>query len=318
MLTRRMSCLVGLYLLSCLAFLTINSRGNWDFILQFRGTKVLGITLVATAISVATLLFQTLSRNRILTPSIMGFDALYVLLQTLMIFVLGGFGFASLPQEIPFFLSFVIMMLASLALFGTLLGNSSQASGHDLHRLLLTGIIFGVLFRSITSFMQRVIDPNDFVIAATSSVANFSRINSDLLMISSVLTVGALAAAWHYRHQLDVMALGKDVAINLGVPYKRRLYTILIIIACLVSISTALVGPIAFFGLLVSNLTYQLLPTHRHAILLPAASLMSACVLIGGQVVLEQVLNYSTPLVVVVEFLGGLTFLLLILRGTAR
>ncbi len=318
MIARRLALLLCLYGVFSVAFLTINARGSWEFVLWFRGTKLLGISLVAVAIAVATVLFQTLTHNRILTPSLMGFDALYALLQTVLVFLLGGFGFAQLSAQTSFFSSFAIMMVASLLLFGSLLGKSVDGRREDIHRLLLTGIIFGVLFRSFSSFLQRLIDPNDFVVAATSAMASFNSINADLLLVSSLMIAVALLATWRMRFDLDVMALGRDVAVNLGVHYKRQVYGMLVIIAALVSVSTALVGPVAFFGLLVSNLTYQLLPTHRHAILLPAASLLSACVLIGGQVVLEQVLNLSTPLSVIVEFLGGLTFLILILKGRNR
>ncbi|WP_319496385.1 iron chelate uptake ABC transporter family permease subunit [uncultured Cohaesibacter sp.] len=317
-MARRLALLLCLYGVFSVAFLTINARGSWEFVLWFRGTKLLGISLVAVAIAVATVLFQTLTHNRILTPSLMGFDALYALLQTVLVFLLGGFGFAQLSAQTSFFSSFAIMMVASLLLFGSLLGKSVDGRREDIHRLLLTGIIFGVLFRSFSSFLQRLIDPNDFVVAATSAMASFNSINADLLLVSSLMIAVALLATWRMRFDLDVMALGRDVAVNLGVHYKRQVYGMLVIIAALVSVSTALVGPVAFFGLLVSNLTYQLLPTHRHAILLPAASLLSACVLIGGQVVLEQVLNLSTPLSVIVEFLGGLTFLILILKGRNR
>nr|WP_321462149.1 iron chelate uptake ABC transporter family permease subunit [uncultured Cohaesibacter sp.] len=317
-ISRRMLLSLMLFLVCSVGFLTLNARGSWDFVLWFRGTKLIGICLVAFSIAVSTVLFQTLTHNRILTPSLMGFDSLYALLQTLLVFTLGGLGFAQLPAQLSFFSSFVIMMVASLALFGTLLGQSRQARGEDMHRLLLTGIIFGVLFRSVTSFLQRLIDPNDFVVAATSSMASFNAIDGDLLLISSVIMLAGFLGAWYLRFDLDIMALGRDVSINLGVDYKRRLYLTLIVIAALVSVSTALVGPVAFFGLLVSNLTYHLFPTHRHAILLPASSLLSACILIGGQTILEQLLNFATPLSVIVEFLGGATFLLLILKGKSR
>ena len=317
-MTQRMTILGGMYLISALAFMTLNARGSWDFVLWFRGSKLLGITLVAVAISVATILFQTLTNNRILTPSLMGFDALYILVQTTLIFTLGGIGFVMLSAEIGFVISFLVMMIASLLLFGSMLGRSYRVAGGDLHRLLLTGIIFGVLFRSLSSFMLRIVNPNDFMIAATASIAQFSRVNSDLLAVSTLLILMALVATWRMRHELDILALGRDVSVSLGVSYKKRLYSTLVIISCLVSVSTALVGPVTFFGLLVANLTYQIMPTHRHIILLPAASLMAASVLIGGQIILEQLLDFSTPLSVIVEFIGGLTFLLLVWKGTAR
>ena len=318
MVSKRLSVALLLFICCSVAFLTVNARGNWDFILWFRGIKLFGICLVAIAIAVSTVLFQTLTHNRILTPSLMGFDSLYALMQTSLVFLLGGLGFAQLSAQVSFFSSFFIMMIASLALFGTLLGQSRQARGEDMHRLLLTGIIFGVLFRSVTSFLQRLIDPNDFVVAATSSMASFNAINGDLLLVSSAIMALGLTATWYLRFDLDIMALGRDVSINLGIDYKRRVYVVLVIIASLVSVSTALVGPVAFFGLLVSNLTYHLFRTHRHAVLLPAASLLSACVLIGGQTILEQILNFSTPISVIVEFLGGATFLILILKGRGR
>lgn len=318
MLTQRLAFLGLTYLAAVIAFMTINAKGGWDFILWFRGTKLLGICVVAIAVSVATVLFQTLTNNRILTPALMGFDSLFMLLQIFLVFLLGGAGFSLLSAEMSFGISFVVMMVVSLALFGSLLGRPSHRSGQDLHRLLLTGIIFGVLFRSLASFLARIIDPNEFMIAAIASIAQFSRINSDLLLMAFLLVSLALLATWHLRHELDVIALGRDVSVNLGIDYKKRLYVILFLVASLVSVSTALVGPVTFFGLLVANLTYQFVPTHRHVVLLPAASLLAAIILIAGQVLLEQVMEFSTPLSVIVEFLGGLTFLYLIWRGTAR
>lgn len=318
MLIRRLLVLVALYIVCATVFMTLNARGNWDFVLWFRGTKLLAISLVATAVSVATLLFQTLTRNRILTPSLMGFDSLYMLLQTVLVYLFGGMVFAQLPTDVLFVLSFSIMIAAALGLFGTLLGGSVRGTGHDLHRLLLTGIIFGVLFRSFTSFLMRLIDPNDFVVAATASVAQFNRIDVKLLTISFVVLGLVLIWSWRSRHTLDVIGLGRDAAINLGVNYKRQLYLILIAIALLVSVSTALVGPIAFFGLFVCNLAYLFLPTYRHGILMPATSLIAACILLGGQTILEQVLNFATPLSVVIELLGGITFLVLVFQRSRR
>lgn len=315
MFTKRLLIMLALSLLSCVLFLTIGAKGNWDFILWFRGVKLISIILVAVSVSVATILFQTISQNRILTPSIMGFDSLYILVQTSIIFILGGFAFSSISAEVKFFLNFLVMLVAALALFGTLLGKTRQ----DIHRLLLTGIIFGVLFTSITSFLQRMIDPSEFAIVVSASFAQFNRINSPLLLlICSGLVSACMLTVWYYRHHLDVMALGRDASINLGLNYQKFLIVMLIIIATLVSASTALVGPITFFGLLVSNLTYQLIPTHRHAILIPATALISVVILIGGQTILERILNLSTPLSVIIEFLGGITFLVILLRGSKK
>lgn len=300
--------------LSMLGYMTLGARGSWAFLLPFRGAKLAALLLVAVSISTATVLFQTITRNRILTPSIMGFDALYMLIVTLMVFALGGQGFAQLSHQTIFALSVFALMLASLLLFGSLL----MSGGRDLMRMILTGIIFGTLFRSLTSLMVRMIDPNEFAMVQVASFARFSRIDTSLLLIASLMMGGALLGAWRMRYRLDVLALGHDGAINLGEEPRRGHFQVLCLVAVLVSVSTALVGPVAFLGLLVVAITLQLIPTERHAVLLPAAALVSSIVLVGGQTLLERLLGLATPLSVVIDVLGGCVFLWLLLRGVRR
>uniref|UniRef100_UPI0028E45A09 iron chelate uptake ABC transporter family permease subunit n=1 Tax=Haemophilus parahaemolyticus TaxID=735 RepID=UPI0028E45A09 len=107
-------------LVSSLFFMLFNSNGNWDFILPFRGKKLLLLLTVAYTIGVSTLLFQTLTNNPILTPSILGFDSLYLLLQTVLVFLLGGLGFTQLPIANKFAFETLLMLGAALLLFRTL------------------------------------------------------------------------------------------------------------------------------------------------------------------------------------------------------
>jgi len=292
------------------AFMTLGARGNWGFILSFRGTKLAALILVATAVSVATILFQTLTSNRILTPSIMGFDALYVLVQTGLVFLLGGLGYSTLLPEAKFTLEVLLLTGAALTLFGTLLGSGMP----DLFRMLLVGVVFGVFFRSLTSLLQRLIDPNEFAVVQGAFFASFNRLDTELLLASAVLILLCCAIAWRRRHVLDVMALGREQAISLGLNHRREVFIGLAIVTVLVAVSTALVGPVAFFGLLVSALAYEVMNTHRHGTVLAAAVLISVTILVGGQALFERVLGMAGSLSVVIEFLGGLVFLFLILR----
>lgn len=306
---------LGLFLLLlCAAFLTWGARGDWSFVLAYRGKRLAALLVVGAAIAVATVLFQTVSGNRILTPSIMGFDALFVLLQTSLVFALGGAGTAALPASIRFGLEFGLLLGGALLLFGTLLGSGRT----DLHRMVLTGIILGVLFRSLAGFLQRLIDPNDFVVVQSSTFASFGAVDTQLLGLAALLSAAALLGAWHLRHCLDVLALGRDQAIGLGVDHRRSVLLVLALVAALVSVSTALVGPVTFFGLLVSALAHLVTRSHRHAVLLPAAALVAGIVLVGGQIVVERLLGLAATLSVVVELLGGLVFLVLVLRRPAR
>lgn len=184
--------------------------------------------------------------------------------------------------------------------------------------MILTGIIFGALFRSLTSFLQRMIDPNEFAVIQVASFARFTQIETDLLAMSVVITVVVLARVWHLRHRLDVLALGRDTAIILGEPPRRLELETLILIALLVSISTALVGPVAFLGLLVVSIARLVTPTEAHRFLMPSAALIAGVTLVGGQLLMERAFALTTPLSVVIDLVGGLVFLVLLLKGLRR
>jgi iron complex transport system permease protein len=295
-------------------FMTLNARGRWDFILQFRGTKVLTMALVGYAVAVSTVLFQTVSHNRILTPSIMGFDALYVLIQTSLVFSIGSAGLTALDTRLLFAFNVTAMVLFSSLLYRWLFSGSSRS----IHLLVLVGIVFGVLFRSLSSFMQRIIDPNEFVVLQDRLFASFNNVDGNLLTVSVVMVVTVSVIGWRFMHAYDVLALGRETSINLGLDHNRIVTIVLILVAVLVSVSTALVGPVTFFGLLVANLAYLLAGTHKHRFVLPAAALIAIICLVGGQLILERVFAFDTALSIIIEFLGGIVFLVLLIRGIAR
>ncbi|MFD1745680.1 iron chelate uptake ABC transporter family permease subunit [Rhizobium helianthi] len=303
-----------LCLAACLAFMTLGARGSWTFILGFRGTKLLGILLVAYAIALSTVLFQTITNNRILTPSIMGFDSLYGLLQTLLVAVLGAASLSTMEPRLTFVLSIAIMMGFSLILFRLLFSGALKS----LHLLMLSGIVLGVLFRSLSGFIQRVLDPNDFVVLQDRLFANFNSIDAELLGVSFALVGIVSLVAWRIGHSFDVLALGRETAISLGLDYKRLTLIILILVSVLVSVSTALVGPATFFGVLVANLAYILMPSPKHRFVIPAAVLLAVLLLAGGQTLLEHVFSFNTALSIIIEFAGGIFFILFLLRGAIR
>lgn len=292
-------------------FMTINARGSWNFILKFRGTKLAAMALVGYSIAVSTVLFQTVANNKILTPSIMGFDSLYVLLQTLLVFTLGSAQVVRLSPNERFFFEVLLMVSFSAMLYRWLF----VGTRNSLHLLMLVGIIFGTLFRSLTMFMQRIIDPNEYEILQDLMFASFNSFDRELLTISAVAIAIISLVIWRLRHTFDVLSLGREMAINLGVNYYRVVTVILICVTVLISVSTAIVGPVTFFGLLVANLAYQLIGTHKHIWILPCAAVLAMIFLLGGQMIVERVFAFDTSLSIIVEFIGGIVFILLLLRG---
>ncbi|MDO5658820.1 MAG: iron chelate uptake ABC transporter family permease subunit [Paracoccus sp. (in: a-proteobacteria)] len=300
--------------ISILAYMTLGARGNWGFVLPFRGRKLWGLILVAYSIALATVLFQTVTNNRILTPSIMGFDALYILVQTALVHFLGVSALVILDVNARFAMEVVLMLGFSGLLFWWLFVGEERS----LHLLVLVGIVFGVLFRSLAQFMQRIMDPNAFQVLQDTFFASFQTVQPQLLGVSTAILVVATVILWRMGHSFDVLTLGRASAISLGVPYRRNVLIILITVAVLVSVSTALVGPVSFFGLLVVSLAHGLIGNSRHRYILPATVLLAVICLVGGQTLLERVFSFNTALSIIVEFLGGLVFIYLVLKGAAR
>lgn len=292
-------------------YMTLDAKGSWSFVLQYRGTKLFGMALVGTAIALSTIVFQSVTENRILTPSIMGFDWLYMLIQTLIVFFLGGTALFHINDQALFLIEAGFLSGFAILLFGFMFGRA----GRDLHAVILSGFILGILFRSLTEFMQRVISPNDFTILQDRAYARLSELNQSVLLMGLILIVAAGIYIWINRHMLDIVALGRPAAINLGVDYHRFVIQMLIMVAVLVAVATALVGPLTFLGLLVVHLAYQVTGTTRNTWSLPAAILISVICLAGGQMVLERLFEFNTSLSIIIEFAGGILFVALLLRN---
>ena len=291
-------------------FLLTDAGGNWGYVLPRRSIKILAMILTGISIAVSTVIFQTITNNRILTPSIMGLDSLYLFIQTFVIFVFGSTNLTLMNQNVNFAISVSGMLIFSGVLYKVMF----KREGRNIFFLLLIGIVLGTFFQSLSTFMQVLIDPNEFQIVQDKMFASFNNVNTDLLMVAigAVLAIGLYLA--RFIKYLDVLSLGREQAINLGVPYDAVVKRLLMIIAILVSISTALVGPIMFLGLLVANVAYEFLKTHKHTYLLVGSSLISVIALLGGQLIVERVFTFSTTLSVIINFVGGVYFIYLLLR----
>ncbi|MFD1212955.1 iron chelate uptake ABC transporter family permease subunit [Arthrobacter sp. GCM10027362] len=301
-------------LAAAVLFMTLDLRGNLGYILPRRAVKVGAMLLVAAAVGLSTLMFQTVTANRILTPSIMGFDSLYLFIQTALVFAVGGSTLATVPAPAKFAAEVLLMVLFSGLLYRWLFTGGS----HSLHLMLLVGIVLGTLFRGASSLLQRLMDPSEYIILQDLFFASFNQVDPGLLGVSAVVVGAIAAAAWRLRHTLDVLALGRETAVNLGVDHRRVVTRVLVMCSLLVAVSTALVGPVTFFGLLVVSLGYHLCRDYAHRWLLPIVSLLGALALIGGQLVLEQVFGFDTALSIIIEFTGGLLFLYLLLKGSLK
>ncbi|MEP1382310.1 MAG: iron chelate uptake ABC transporter family permease subunit [Paraglaciecola sp.] len=306
----RLTLLLVTVILVCALFLTWNVKASWAFTLEFRGQKLISMVLVGIFIAISTLLFQTISQNRILTPSIMGFDALYILIQSIMIVVVGASSYSMLNEYTKWAIEISIMTGMMLLLSKFLFRGSAQS----IQLLILSGVVLGICLSSINGLVFRMMDPSQSVVAQDAFFASFSSPPMALLQVSCLILVSCLVFLYRYHHQLDVLSLGEQTAHSLGINYSRLTQHVLILIAILVGMSTALVGPITFLGLLVVHLAYQLAGSYKHKILLPFAAILGVLVLVLGEFILQHVVAFNTRLSIVIECVGGVVFLALIIK----
>ncbi len=306
----RVAVVGALAAVAVLCYLFLFLRGSFEFAIERRLTAVGAMVLVAFTQGVATLLFQTVTQNRVLTPSIMGFDSVYTLAQTAMVVAFGGAVLAA-TDGVGKVVAQTLLMVA----FATFLFRWLFSGRHaNLHVLLLVGVAIGMAFDSVATFGQRVLAPADYDLLSARLFGRLTAAEPHVLALAAVVCVlvGIVVVRRHAR--LDVLHLGRDVATNLGVDHRRELTVVLVCVSVLVAMSTAVVGPLTFFGFLVAVLTHQVAGTHRHAVLLPMSFLLGVLVLVGGQFVMEHVFYATGMLTVVLEFVGGTVFLVLLLR----
>ncbi|MFQ0997272.1 iron chelate uptake ABC transporter family permease subunit [Gilliamella sp. CG25] len=307
---KRILLLLSIALICIIFFMTFNLKGNIRYILTHRMWIVLTMILVAFSAATSTLLFQTVTHNRILTPSIMGFESLFVLIQTIVIFFIDVQGIPYIGIMGKFIVESLLLILFSLLLYKGLFTKFKQ----NLHLVLLIGIILGTLFRSFANLLQRLMTPTEFAVLQSRIFATFTRADPILIIFSFIIAICIGLFLWRMRFQFDVLALGRDNAINLGVNYHQSVTIILLLVSILVAISTALVGPFTFFGLLIANSAYSISRSSQHRFLLPTTFLLGVIFLVGGQMFLEHVLNMVGAITVVIEFIGGSLFIFLLLK----
>ena len=295
-------------------YLAWGLRAPYGYILTLRATKLAALVITGVAVGAATILFQTVAANRLLTPGIVGFDALYVFIQTALVVALGAGGHATLPVLARFGAETACLMVAGLLLFGTLFRRGAD----DVLRMILTGVILGVLLRGLSSLAGRLLDPSEFAVVQQASVASFGAVDTTQLALAAGVLFVAMAAALRLAPSLDAAALGRTTSRAIGLDHDRTVLAALALVTLCVALSTALVGPVTFLGLLAASLAHAALGTWRHVLLIPAAGLIGAMILVAGQTVFERLLGLQSTLSIVVECAGGLLFLALVLKRPVR
>ena len=285
------------------------TRGYW-LIAERRMNSVIAMALVAVCQAVATVAFQTVTNNRIITPSIMGFESLYVAIHTSTVYFLGAAGLNNARTLEMFVVQLVLMVGLSLILYTWLLAGDNP----NMHAMLLVGIVLGGGLGSVSTFMQRLLTPSEFDVLTARLFGSVNNADPEYYPLAVPLVLAAVVLMLLNSRRLNVLGLGRDVAVNLGVNHKKHAVFTLVLVSVLMAVSTALVGPMTFLGFLVATLAYQFADTYDHRYVFPMAALLGYCILAGAYFVMNHIFYAQGVVSIIIELVGGLTFLIVVLR----
>ncbi len=298
-----------------LTFLFLGANFDFDYVIPKRLARLAAIVIGGVCVAVSSIVFQTIAGNRILTPAVMGYEAVYLLLQSLLILAMGMHSVLLLGQSGNFVVSIALMLAYSWAIHYWLFRDGKN----NVYFLLLLGFVLTMVIGTFTQFIQLRISPGEFAILQGFSQASFNKAQPAQLLTSALLVGAACVAVLKTLPALDVLALGREQAISLGIDYRRMVQLQLALIAVLVAVSTSLLGPTAFMGIFVANTSYALARTARHRVILPLGCAIAIAIFLAAQLLVEHVFNYRTTVGILVNLVCGAYFLALMVRtrGTA-
>lgn len=279
-------------------------------VVKRRVVSLIAMLIAAVCQSLATVAFQTSTNNRIITPSLLGFEALYSTIHTSTMFFGGASVFLSSEGIGSFLFQVVAMVLMCLLLYGWLLSGKYG----NIQLMLLIGVIMGTGLKSISSFMRRLLAPSEFDILQARLFGSVNNADANYFPIAIPIVIIAALLLYAYSRKLNVLSLGRDVSTSLGVKHQSGVLYTLVLVSVLMSISTALVGPLTFYGFLVATLTYQIAATYDHRYIFPMALAIGFVIITGAYFTMYHIFNAQGVVSIIIELFGGITFLVVLLR----
>ncbi|GAA0320949.1 iron chelate uptake ABC transporter family permease subunit [Oceanobacillus oncorhynchi subsp. oncorhynchi] len=307
--------LIALGLLSSYGLLVYNNPVPIDSpsfipVAKRRMVAIVSMIIAAVCQSLATVAFQSITNNRVITPSLLGFEALYSTIHTSTMFFFGTTAFIGYMGTGSFLFQVAIMVAMCLILYGWLLSGKYG----NLQLMLLVGIIIGTGLRSLSTFMRKLLAPSEFDILQAKLFGSVNNADAAYFPIAIPIVIIVAFLLLAYSKRLNVLSLGKEISSSLGLNHKFSIIYVLVLVSILMSISTALVGPLTFFGFLVATLSYQLAQTYDHRYIFPMALAIGFLVLTGAYFIMNHVFNAQGVVSIIIEIAGGVTFLIIILK----
>ena len=180
--------------------------------------------------------------------------------------------------------------------------------------MLLVGVILGTGLRSISSFMRRLLDPSEFDILQAKLFGSVNNADADYFHIAIPIILIVAVLLFANAKKLNVISLGKNASTSLGINHQFNVIYTLVLVSVLMSVSTAMVGPLTFYGFLVATLAYQAAPTYDHRYIFPMALALAFLIITSAYFFMYHVFNAQGVVSIIIELFGGIAFLIVVLR----
>ena len=290
------------------------SNENWQYIVQdYRLPKAITAILVGSGLGISGLLMQTLFRNPLAGPFVLGISSgasLGVAMVIMGASIFGGI-FATLLLS-----KWSLVIAASLGSFLVLLAVMIVSNKvRDTMAILIIGLMFGSITAavvSVLSYFSSAEQLQQYIFWGFGSLGNLSW--SELLIFFLIYSIGILFSITSIK-ALNTLLLGENYAKSLGVNIKQSRFIIIIATSLLAGTITAFAGPIAFIGLAIPHITRQVFNTSNHKTLLPAVFLFGAIImLICDSIAQIPKSEYTLPINAITSLVGAPIVVWLLVR----
>lgn len=287
---------------------------SWQYIIQnYRLPKAFTAILVGSGLGVSGLLMQTLFRNPLAGPFVLGISSgasLGVALIILGSGLLGGLSASFLMSK------WSIVIAASLGSFLVLLAVMIvSVKIRDTMAILIIGLMFGSMTSaivSVLSYFSSAEQLQQYIFWGFGSLGNLSW--NELFIFFCVYVIGITLSISSLKG-LNSLLLGENYAKSLGLNIKKSRFAIIIATSLLAGTITAFAGPIAFIGLAIPHLTRQIITTSNHKILLPAVCLLGAIVMLICDCIAQlPTSDYTLPINAITSLVGAPVVIWLLVR----
>ena len=299
-----------LMVISFLTFTTIylfvkNNIFVNDYIFQNKIENILVILVVGVAVGLATVIFQSTMNTKLISPSIMGYDSIRAFIQVMIVLLFSSSSILISNVYLNFLINIIVVFVFSLLLMKVI----KKQKKINILILVLIGTLFGGFLSSLTNFVQMVMDPNEFMFLQTVNLTSLNSANTKILLLSVILVVTVCVMTFKRTSILDIINMQEDVAVNLGLDYRKEIKILFLIASVAIVISSALIGPIIFLGFLSITISRNVLKKENTSKLLLTTILTAVNLLFFAFLINDFVFNFNVPLSAIIDFAGGIVFI---------